>query len=87
MMVNMKQKLILVLALLGMLVATPTSALAKASQEEEPKLYDARLEGYPQNTNVTLELGSSAAMWFLVMLLAAMCAGVMFMNAKRSHLD
>lgn len=56
-----------------------------AAAEGEKQVYDARLEGYPQN--VTIDGGSSALSWFLLIILAALCIGVIFKNANRSHLD
>jgi hypothetical protein len=58
---------------------------AMAQDEEEDKIYDARLEGYP--TNVTLDSRSTSLTWMMLMALAAVCVGVMFKSANRSHLD
>lgn len=63
------------------LLLSPISAMA----QEELKYYDARLEGYP--TNVTLESSSTALTWLLFIFLAVICIGVMFKNARRTHLD
>ena len=62
-------------------LSTPIAALA----QEEPKSYDARLEGYP--SNVTLEGGTTALTWLLFVFLSVVCIGVLFKNAKRTHLD
>jgi hypothetical protein len=60
----------------------PAAALA---QDEAPK-NDARLEGY--EARVQFESGDSTAlMWLLLVFLAMVLMGVMFKNAKRSHLD
>ena len=56
-----------------------------ASAQEEKQPYDARLENY--KGNVTLDTGSTALTWFLFIVLAGLCVGVMFKNANRSHLD
>ena len=82
MMNHMKQKLLAVLVGVAGLLISPASVLA---QDPEDKVYDARLEGY--GTNLTLESSSTALMWLLLFVLAAMCVGVMFKNAKRTHLD
>jgi hypothetical protein len=82
MMNTMKQKLLTMLYALAGVLLCPAALWA---QDEESKIYDARLEGY--NTNVTLENSSTALMWLLLFVLAAMCVGVMFKNAKRTHLD
>ena len=58
---------------------------AMAQDDENSKIYDARLEGYPGN--VTLESSSTALLWLLLIVLAAACVGVMFKNARRTHLD
>jgi len=60
----------------------PAAALA---QEESPK-NDARLEGY--EARVQVESGDSTALtWLLLVFLAMVAMGVMFKNAKRTHLD
>jgi len=66
---------------IGSAIVSPGAALA----QDEEKIYDARLEGYPGN--VTLESRSTALMWLLLVVLAALCVGVMFKNARRTHLD
>jgi hypothetical protein len=78
----MKQKLLTMLLAVVGIVICPASLFA---QDEESKIYDARLEGY--GSNVTLENSSTALMWLLLFVLAAMCVGVMFKNARRTHLD
>jgi hypothetical protein len=77
----MKQKLVSILCAVVGVLCWPASLWA----QEEDKIYDARLEGY--GTNVTLENSSTALMWLLLFVLAALCVGVMFKNAKRTHLD
>jgi len=67
---------------IGSAIVSPGTALA---QDEESRIYDARLEGYPGN--VRLESRSTALMWLLLVVLAALCVGVMFKNARRTHLD
>jgi hypothetical protein len=63
-------------------VVLPAAALA---QEESPK-NDARLEGY--EARVQFESGDSTALtWLLLVFLAMVAMGVMFKNAKRTHLD
>ncbi len=62
-------------------VLPPAPALA---QEEEVKR-DARLEGYA--TNVSLDSDSTALMWILLVFLGGVALGVMFKNARRTHLD
>ena len=76
--------LALILAV-GGAVATPQTATARNSSDEEPAGTDARLEGYKESAK--LDPSSNAVNWLLLVVLAAACVGVMFMNPKRSHLD
>jgi hypothetical protein len=64
------------------MLSSPARALA---QDEGPEFYDARLEAY--GAGMTLDSSSTALMWLLLVVLGAMCVGVMFKNAKRTHLD
>lgn len=79
----MKQRLLrrIILTCLAVLIS-PMTAMA---QDEGPAYYDARLEGYP--TNVTLDLSSTGLTWLLFIFLSIVCIGVMFKNARRTHLD
>jgi hypothetical protein len=72
---------ICVLALTAVATLAPISTCA-ADDEVKP---DARLEGYP--TQVALNEGGAGMTWAFLMVLGALTCGVMFMNAKRSHLD
>lgn len=57
-----------------------------AKNEEENEVLEARLEGY--RTPVRLaEPGSNAFTWIILILLSMLVIGVMFKNAKRTHLD
>jgi hypothetical protein len=58
---------------------------APVRADEAAKSYDARLEGH--NDAVTLEGGSTALTWAILAGLGVLCVGVMFKNAKRTHLD
>jgi hypothetical protein len=69
--------------LLVMLLAPTVALAARGEPEREP--VDARLEGYP--TNVTLEGGSTAMTWILLIISGALIFGGLFKDAKRSHLD
>jgi hypothetical protein len=66
---------------LAVLAAAPTRALA----DDEPEIYDARLEGYAQK--VQLDAGSTALTWLVLIVLGVLTVGVLFKDAKRSHLD
>jgi hypothetical protein len=83
MMLTMKLRLLTWLLTATFALAAPMAAYAQ--DEEEDKIYDARLEGY--TTPVTLDSKSTALTWLLTGFLAAVCVGVMFKNANRSHLD
>jgi hypothetical protein len=78
----MKHRLIMACGSLLVLLSTPLSALAQA---EDREILDARLEGYPHN--VTLEGGSNALTWVLLIVLALLALGGLFKDAKRTHLD
>ena len=64
--------------------ATLLGPAAVVAQEEAVK-NDARLEGYA--TKVTVESDNTALSWLLLVFLAMVALGVMFKNAKRTHLD
>jgi hypothetical protein len=57
--------------------------LATAQDDKEP--YDARLEGY--TNNVTLDGGSTGLTWILLLVMGAICLGVLFKSSGRTHLD
>ena len=81
-----KQRLYRWLCALVVLAMQPVTALA-ARPEMEREIVDARLEGYGNGVDVTLEGGGTALTWLLLIFLAAVTVGVMFKDAKRSHLD
>ena len=84
MMTRMKQRVIrAAFAALAML-ATPLSALAQRQGDEEREIVDGRLEGYA--SNVTLD-GSTGLTWVVFIVLAIICLGGLFKDAKRTHLD
>ena len=64
---------------------SPGTALASSSDDEESKVYDARLQGYDKN--IQLDSGSTALSWLLLAALGVMCMAVLFKDAKRTHLD
>jgi hypothetical protein len=80
---TMKRSIRKLIVALAPVLFTALTPLASVADERVP--YDARLEGYPQN--VTLDGGGTALSWLLLIILAALCIGVMFKNANRSHLD
>lgn len=53
--------------------------------QDEGVEYDARLDGY--ESKVRVDSDNTALTWILLVALAAVAMGVMFKNAKRSHLD
>jgi hypothetical protein len=70
--------------LIGLLVM-PALALAQRRGEPEEEIYDARLLGYEQR--VALEDSSTALTWLLLIFLAVLALGVLFKDARRTHLD
>jgi hypothetical protein len=83
----MKQRLIAILLSLTFVFAAAPS-VAFASNDEDAPTIDARLDGYKDGSNMGLKDASGAGLtWLLLIVLAAMCVGVMFINSKRSHLD
>jgi hypothetical protein len=56
------------------------------AQDEIPD-YDARTQGYPQGLPTHMEDSGTIGAWFIFVPLAAISLGVLFRNAKRSHLD
>jgi len=71
-------------AVVGVVLMMPAVVMARP-QEPDKDIVDGRLEGYAKN--VTLEGGSVALTWLLMIFLAGVCLSVMFKNAKRTHLD
>lgn len=76
----MKKILLTCLLLTGLTFAPPTLA-----QDEEPVKVDARLEGY--SVPVYMNKAGNTSVWFLLLALGGITAGVMFINSKRTHLD
>ena len=70
---------------LAMLLMTCLPLAGRAATDEEEVHPDARLEGYA--TQVALKEGSIATSVLVFILLTGITIGVMFINAKRSHLD
>jgi hypothetical protein len=72
--------------LVAVVFTLATLALPLVSHaQDEPTMIDARREGYVNP--VTIGSGSTALQWLMVILLSALCLGVMFKSANRSHLD
>lgn len=67
-----------------MLAGTMAPSVARAD-DDEPEIYDARVQGFDKN--VQLSSSSTALIWLLMIILGGITVGVMFMNARRSHLD
>jgi hypothetical protein len=85
----MKQRLLSFFCAICLLLLTPALLLARPPTPDKDIL-DGRLEGYAkggQPVNVTLEGGSTALTWLLLVFLAAIAVAVLFKNAKRTHLD
>lgn len=67
------------------LVLLPVQVFAQSSLTESTKVYDGRLEGYTKS--VTLDGGSTALSWLLLIVLTAIALGVLFKSSRRTHLD
>jgi hypothetical protein len=72
-------------ALLLVICASAPKTFASSSSEDEPDIYDARLLGYDKT--VQLDSGSTALSWVLLIVLGVVTLGVLFKDAKRTHLD
>ena len=81
----MKKRLIAVVLALTFALSAPTVSFA-ASDEEAPT-HDARLDGYKDGNMALKDASGTGLTWLLLVVLAAMCVGVMFINSKRTHLD
>jgi len=81
---NRLHRLLLGAFVLYCTLATPLSVWAR-SDDSDSSVYDARVQGYA--TPVQLDSGSTALTWLLLIVLAAIAIGVLFKDAKRSHLD
>lgn len=81
---NLKHRLYGWCCALVVLLMSPAMTLARRA-EEEREIVDARLEGYKEN--ISLAPSGTALMWLLLIFLTAVTVGVMFKDAKRSHLD
>jgi len=69
--------------LVCLIALMPLIAQASSSDDEGP-VEDARLQGYP---SVVFNQGGSGTTYMFFVVLTLITAGVMFMNAKRTHLD
>ena len=70
------------IVLLSLILLGSTASSARADDEEIQ--LDARMEGYATKVDIG---GSTALTSFLLMVLTGLSLGVMFKDAKRSHLD
>jgi hypothetical protein len=82
----MKKRLIAVVLALTLALSAPTVSFASTSDEEAPS-HDARLDGYKDGNMALKDASGTGLTWLLLVVLAAMCVGVMFINSKRTHLD
>ncbi len=78
MMSVMRPRFYLLLSAL-MAIVLPIIALA------DDDMGDPRLDGFPKPA--ALKDGGAFGLWFLVIVLAVLCIGVLFKNPNRSHLD
>ena len=79
-----------IIAILFMVLASPV-ARASSSSDEEQVAPDARLLGYADEkgtlVKVDLEPSSGAVNYIAMIILGVLCLSVLFVNAKRTHLD
>jgi hypothetical protein len=83
MMPIMKRRLLICVFLLLPVLSAPAISFGRPPKEER-EIVDARLEGYDKNVSIE---GGTALTWLMFIFLGAICMGVMFKNAKRTHLD
>jgi hypothetical protein len=81
----MKKRLLAILLALSFALAVPAHSFA--SSDDETDGVDARLKGYKDGSMALKDAGGTATSWLLLVVLSGMCIGVLFINAKRSHLD
>ena len=87
MMVDMTFRRFVLFAALFLAAMLPVGARAGSSTDEEEVFPDARLEGYPPPRVAFEKPGGIAGSVVVVLMLTGITVGVMFINAKRSHLD
>ena len=71
--------------MLSVVLGTLTVLMAPLMAMAEDKSYDAKLEGYANS--VKADPASTPLIWLVVIVMTLLCLGVLFKNAKRSHLD
>ncbi|MCC6239428.1 MAG: hypothetical protein IT448_03920 [Phycisphaerales bacterium] len=71
----------------GLLLVVAMPSLSHAKPQNDDKVYNARLDTYGQGVNVSMEEGSTALTWMLMIGLGVICFAVLFKDAKRTHLD
>ena len=76
------KRLLLALVIASTTLASPSISRA---EDEESKIYDARLEGF--NGKASMDNSSTALLWLFVVALGGLVVITMFKNAKRTHLD
>jgi hypothetical protein len=81
----MKKRLLSMLLAISMACAVPAASFAKGDDEDDG--IDARLKGYKDGTMALKDASGTALTWFLLVVLCGLSVGVLFMSAKRSHLD
>jgi hypothetical protein len=60
---------------------------AFADRPPEHEVVDARMEGFKDNANVTLDGGGTGLTWFLLVVLGIIGSIGLFKDARRTHLD
>lgn len=83
MMRGMRRRFLALLIVLLTLTAAPLSA--RADDTNAPKDYDGRLDDFGKQ--VTLDGGGTALSYFLFAGLGVIALGILFKDARRTHLD
>lgn len=86
MMILMKRQLLALVLAAMVFLSAPGLALAQREQIDPDAKPNARLEGYAENVKLS-QPGSTALTWILLIGLGVICFGVLFKDAKRTHLD
>ena len=83
----MNKQLLVKLLAIAFAILIPVMVFASSSDDEGGDGIDARLKGYKDGTMALKDASGTALVWVLILILGALCVGVLFMNAKRTHLD
>jgi len=83
----MNKQLLVKLLAIAFAILIPVMVFASSSDDEGGDGIDARLKGYKDGTMALKDASGTALVWVLILILGALCVGVLFMSSKRTHLD